>query len=97
MRAELELQNDLTVATSADDPDVLADLLEETLLASNKIERARKLAPVIMARLAALSAAKTIGATDAWARATATVQPIQEAASLKAGTTARRRCSSGAS
>ena len=71
MRAELELQNDLTVATSADDPDVLADLLEETLLASNKIERARKLAPVIVARLAALSAAKTIGANDAWARAMA--------------------------
>ena len=87
MRAALELQNDLTLATSADDPDVLADLLDETLLATNKIDRARKLAPVIVARLKALSAAKTIGANDAWARAMtqfrARRRPVRQPASLR--------------
>jgi hypothetical protein len=68
MRTALELCNDMTFASSVSDPDALRDFFEELLLA-NRVERVRQLAPMIVARLKALSQSNVAGANDAWAYA----------------------------
>jgi hypothetical protein len=80
MLAAVELQNDFTFVNSIGDVDALKDFMEELIIPTThpsvassqrqeKVARARKLAPVIVARLASLSQSDVSGANDAWAHA----------------------------
>ena len=82
-RAAIELNTDVLAASASTDPDHLRDLLEEAIEQSSpdiatqstqaerlvRTNRVRRLAPVIIARLAELSSQKVVNANDYWALA----------------------------
>ena len=61
----LEIHADLLFAATASEPAELQDLFDEAML-SERPDRIRRLAPVILGRLSQLNEAKAIGAGDAW-------------------------------